>query len=222
MDLSTMWRKLDGHEYSNTQVFFADLKLMIHNFFHSSQRLFNDKWKNLPQPKPTYNDDMDAEYNDHEDNNQQHTFSHASFIFHFLQRSLGITEMEKQVEVMWGTISALKQSKKKPPKKAAHQQPAPTASSSSKPAKVASSLKKSTTTKSGKKSAAVPGDDDVLTFKQKKDLSKAIQTLDGQKLERVIQIIHEGVPEIWDVCSFPCSRDSLSVTDAIHRAPRSN
>ena len=57
--------------------------------------------------------------------------------------------------------------------------------------------KKATKTKkAGKKSAAVPGDDDVLTFEQKKDLSEAIQTLDGQKLERVIQIIHEGVPEI--------------------------
>ena len=109
--------------------------------------------------------------------------------------------MEKQIEAMKGTISALKQQKKeKPPKKAARQQPAPAASSSSKPAKAAaSSSKKSTTKKSGKKSAAIPGDDDVLTFEQKKDLSEAIQTLDGQKLERVIQIIHEGVPEIRDV-----------------------
>ena len=120
--------------------------------------------------------------------------------------------MEKQIEAMKGTISALKQQKKeKPPKKAARQQPAPAASSSSKPAKAAaSSSKKSTTKKSGKKSAAIPGDDDVLTFEQKKDLSEAIQTLDGQKLERVIQIIHEGVPEIRDVCpikfpfSYPC------------------
>ena len=114
--------------------------------------------------------------------------------------------MEKQIEAMRGTISALKQQKKeKPPKKAARQQPTPTASSSSKPAKAAaSSSKKATTTKkSGKKSAAVPGDDDVLTFEQKKDLSEAIQTLDGQKLERVIQIIHEGVPEIRDVRLTP-------------------
>jgi bromodomain-containing factor 1 len=113
---------------------------------------------------------------------------------------------------MRGTISALKQQKKeKPIKKVARQQPTPAASSSNKPAKAAtSSSKKATTTKkSGKKSAAVPGDDDVLTFEQKKDLSEAIQTLDGQKLERVIQIIHEGVPEIRDVCpplfsGFPC------------------
>jgi len=38
----------------------------------------------------------------------------------------------------------------------------------------------------------------VLSFDQKKDLSDAIGQLDGQKLERVIQIIHEGVPEIRD------------------------
>ena len=42
-------------------------------------------------------------------------------------------------------------------------------------------------------------EDDTLSFDQKKDLSKAIMTLDGQKLEKVIQIIHKGVPEIHDV-----------------------
>ena len=109
--------------------------------------------------------------------------------------------MEKQIEAMRGTISALKQQKKEKPPKKARQQLTPAASSSSKPVKAAtsSSKKASTTKKSSKKSAAVPGDDDVLTFEQKKDLSEAIQTLDGQKLERVIQIIHEGVPEIRDV-----------------------
>ena len=135
--------------------------------------------------------------------------------------------MEKQIEAMRGTISALKQQKKeKPPKKAARQQPTPTASSSNKPAKAAASSSKKATTmkKSGKKSAAVPGDDDVLTFEQKKELSEAIQTLDGQKLERVIQIIHEGVPEIRDVCSLPFP-DPITITNTrvsflICRAPR--
>ena len=75
--------------------------------------------------------------------------------------SLGttITEMMNQVEAMRRTISAQK-----------------TAAASS-------SEKTSSTKKSGKKSAAVPGDDDVLAFEQKKDLSEAIQTLDGQRLE---------------------------------------
>ena len=133
----------------------------------------------------------------------------------FTDLTSGIAEMEKQIEAMRGTISALKQQKKEKPPKKARQQPTPSASSSSKPAKAAasSSKKASTTKKSSKKSAAVPGDDDVLTFEQKKDLSEAIQTLDGQKLERVVQIIHEGVPEIRDVSRFfPFA--SESVTDA--------
>ena len=225
MDLSTMRKKLDNHEYPTAQAFFADFKLMIRNCFQFNpagtpvnlagielQRLFDDKWKNLPQPKPhlAYDDDMDAEGDESEDDNHHRTFL-SSLCSAILTEalSLGIAEMEKQIEAMRGTISALKQQKKeKPPKKAARQQPPPAASSSSKPVKTAaSSSKKATTTKkSGKKSAAVPGDDDVLTFEQKKDLSEAIQTLDGQKLERVIQIIHEGVPEIRDVCLAPFSR----------------
>jgi len=138
--------------------------------------------------------------------------------------SPGIAEMEKQIEAMRGTISALKQHKKeKVPKKPARQQPTPTASSSSKPGKAAASSKKATNTKkAGKKSAAVPGDDDVLTFEQKKDLSEAIQNLDGQKLERVIQIIHEGVPEIRDVrlFSFPDPYQLLICVLFIPRVPR--
>ncbi|KAJ8474043.1 hypothetical protein ONZ51_g7474 [Trametes cubensis] len=51
----------------------------------------------------------------------------------------------------------------------------------------------------GKKAKKPVTDDDVLTFEQKKDLSDTISKLDGAKLERVIQIIHEGVPEIRDV-----------------------
>ena len=45
-------------------------------------------------------------------------------------------------------------------------------------------------------------DDDVLSFDQKKDLSEAIQRLDGAKLEKVITIIHEGVPEIGEVSAY--------------------
>ena len=97
MDLSTIRKKLDGHKYSNAQVFFADFKLMICNCFPFNpartpmnlagielQWLFNDKWKNLPQPKLVYDDDMDTEDDNSEDDNQQCTFSHASFIFRCL------------------------------------------------------------------------------------------------------------------------------------------
>jgi len=96
MDLSTMRKKLDGHEYPSAQAFFADFKLMIRNCFHFNpagtpvnlagielQRLFDDKWKNLPQPKPqpAYDDDMDAEDDDSEDDNQHRTFFSNRFCF---------------------------------------------------------------------------------------------------------------------------------------------
>ena len=49
--------------------------------------------------------------------------------------------MEKQIEAMRGTISALKQKKEKPPKKVARQQPTPAATSSTKPAKAEKPIK---------------------------------------------------------------------------------
>ena len=69
----------------------------------------------------------------------------------------------------------------------------------------------------------MPSVNDELTFEQKVDLSKAIQTLDGQKLERVIQIIHEGVPKTWDVCIlfFTCFKILTPVTNVYSPRPQS-
>jgi hypothetical protein len=110
-----------------------------------------------------------------------------------------IAAMESQIETMRNSISALKNHKEKKSKKTKKKD-----ASASTPATASKAAKKDTKAaakkKSAPKKAQIP-DDDVLSFEQKKDLSEAIQTLDGQKLERVIQIIHEGVPEIRDVRS---------------------
>lgn len=112
-----------------------------------------------------------------------------------------IALMESQIETMKGSIAALKgkPAERKPKKEKKKERPAPVASSSkvSKPPK--SGGGGSSNKRKGKKPIA---DDDVLSFEQKKDLSEAIQKLDGNKLERVIQIIHEGVPEIRDVSAI--------------------
>jgi bromodomain-containing factor 1 len=101
---------------------------------------------------------------------------------------------------MRNSISALKGHKEKKSKKSKKKE-----ASASTPATASKAAKKETKAppkkKAASKKAQIP-DDDVLSFEQKKDLSEAIQTLDGQKLERVIQIIHEGVPEIRDVRSL--------------------
>jgi hypothetical protein len=125
--------------------------------------------------------------------------------------------METQIETMRNSISALKHQKEKKSKKTKKKDPSASApvTSSSKAAK--KDVKAAPKKKAAAKKAQIP-DDDVLSFEQKKDLSEAIQTLDGQKLERVIQIIHEGVPEIRDVSVVP--RRAVHVADQSSRVKR--
>lgn len=40
----------------------------------------------------------------------------------------------------------------------------------------------------------------TMSFEQKKELSTTIESLDGDKLEKVIQIIYEGMPDLQNVC----------------------
>ena len=81
MDLSTMRKKLDNREYPTAQKFCDDFKLMIRNCFLFNpagtpvnqagielQRLFDDKWKNLP-PLREVSDDDDEE--DEEDSDEE-------------------------------------------------------------------------------------------------------------------------------------------------------
>ena len=116
MDLSTMRKKLDGYRYPNAQAFFADFRLLARSCFWFGpagtpvsltgiklQRLFDDKWKNLPQPKPhpAYDDDMMPRVMTAR---TTITIVCSLFSLHFPilteALSLGITEMEKQIEAM--------------------------------------------------------------------------------------------------------------------------
>ena len=104
--------------------------------------------------------------------------------------------MESQIETMRGNIAALKNTKlPKEKKKKEKRDRAPVASSSKGTGKSSKAMAK-------KKNKKLISDNDVLTFEQKKDLSESIGKLDGVKLEKVINIIHEGVPEIRDVSLF--------------------
>ena len=106
-----------------------------------------------------------------------------------------IAAMESQIESMKNNLDSLKKRKSEKKKdKEKKREKAPVASSSK-----AASKQAKTATPTRKKSKKQPTDDDVLSFEQKKELSDTIGKLDGSKLERVIQIIHEGVPEIRDV-----------------------
>jgi len=104
-----------------------------------------------------------------------------------------ISLMENQIKVMNENLAALKSAKlpKKEKKKKEKKEKGPVASTSKAGSKQPKALSK-------KKSRKNITDDDILSFEQKKDLSESISKLEGSKLEKVIQIIHEGVPEIRD------------------------
>lgn len=216
MDLSTMRKKLENHEYSNASKFFDDFKLMIRNCFTFNpagtpvnqagielQRLFDEKWKNLPPLREASEEDEEEDEDESEEernrgsiDTRQHLRTDA------LSYTGRIASMEAQIESMRGNLLALKNQPPKEKKKK-KKEPKPAAASTSKSttsrnAKVANAGNGAVKRKAKKQ---IP-EDDALSFDQKKDLSEAITKLDGQKLEKVIQIIHEGVPEIRDVSAF--------------------
>jgi len=119
------------------------------------------------------------------------TYIHARF---YISGQIALYESEKAA--LQSKIDALKAKPPKEKKKKEKKEKAPVASTSKAPPKQPKAPSK-------KKSKKNVTDDDVLTFEQKKDLSESIGKLDGTRLERVIQIIHEGVPEIRDVSRPP-------------------
>ncbi|KAI6136923.1 Bromodomain-containing protein [Pisolithus sp. B1] len=194
MDLSTMRKKLDNGEYSNATKFFEDFKLMIRNCFTFNpagtpvnqagielQRLFDEKWKNLPPIQ-------DASEEDEEDEDESEE-----------ERKRRIANIEAQIESMRGNLLALKNQPGKEKEKKRKKKEKPSTASTSKAS--GSRAPKAANAANGavkKKSKKQIQDDDILTFEQKKDLSEAISSLDESKLEKVIQIIHEGVPDLRD------------------------
>lgn len=218
MDLSTIRRKLDNQEYPTAQKFYDDFKLMIRNCFLFNpagtpvnlagielQRLFDEKWKHLPPLHEASEEEEEEEEDESEEDHQRTWLLTLLQLPPYAMGSLialagAISLMESQIKVMNENLAALKSAKmpKEKKKKEKKKEKAPVASTS----KAAPKQPKAPSKKKAKKNIT---DDDILTFEQKKDLSESISKLEGSKLEKVIQIIHEGVPEIRDVStSQPC------------------
>jgi hypothetical protein len=189
MDLTTMRRKLDNGEYATPMKFYEDFRLMIRNCFTYNpigtivnqagielQRVFDEKWRGLPPlRKPPSEDEEEEEEEDDE------------------ERQRTIAALETQMESMKNHLSALKGAKPvKEIKKKKEKREKPPVASTSKP--VQPKVPKPVAKKKSKKAANI--DDDALSFEQKKDLSDAIGKLEGPKLEKVIAIIHDSVPEL--------------------------
>ena len=206
-----MRKKLDNGDYTQAKQFYDDFKLMIRNCFQFNpsgtivnqagielQRLFDEKWKALPPlHEPSDDDDDDDEELDSDEERERLRELYASHCHGFVLIAFvgAIAQMESKLESMRNEVANMRnqklKKKKEPPKREK-----PPVASTSKPAPA-----KAPKAPSKKPKKKTVNDDDVLTFDQKKDLSDAIGKLEGSRLERVIQIIHEGVPEIRDVCS---------------------
>ncbi|PCH33446.1 Bromodomain-containing protein [Wolfiporia cocos MD-104 SS10] len=211
MDLSTIRRKLQDGEYSTPEKFREDFKLMVKNSLmfnppknpvHEAgkelDRIFDEKWKQLPPLRSQdMSDDEDDDEDDDTDDERSRTYHNTSSPGRFvLNDAIGmIANIESQIQHMRNNLDTLKRKAKpeKKEKKKKEKVAGPVASTSKAPKTAAT--KSIPPRKKGKKPIT---DDDVLTFEQKKELSDTIGKLDGVKLERVIQIIHEGVPEIRD------------------------
>ncbi|KAL5535451.1 hypothetical protein ACEPAF_3545 [Sanghuangporus sanghuang] len=194
MDLGTMRKKLENGEYPNAGKFKEDFALVIRNCMsfnpvgtpvHDAgvelQRVFEEKWAHLP-PLRQPSEDEEEEEDEESDSERLRTIANIE------------TQMESLRETLVALKSQVKPKKKEKKEKRPAKRTSPPAPSYSK-----SSAKpvKSAPKKRSSKKSTVP-DDDVLSFDQKKELSETIQNLEGDKLEKVINIIHEGVPEIRD------------------------
>lgn len=84
MDLSTMRRKLDDQQYPTSQKFFDDFKLMIRNCFLFNpagtlvnqagielQRVFDEKWKQLPPLREVVSEEEDDDDDDDSEEERQ-------------------------------------------------------------------------------------------------------------------------------------------------------
>lgn len=92
MDLSTMRKKLDAHEYSDASRFYADFSLLVKNCFSFNpegttvreagaqlQRVFEEKWAALPPLRS--DDDYDDEMESEDDKSDQERENRTCLLF---------------------------------------------------------------------------------------------------------------------------------------------
>ncbi|KAG9085749.1 hypothetical protein FRC06_003470 [Ceratobasidium sp. 370] len=187
----------------------------VHSAGLEMDRIFKEKWKNLPPLRQlSIEEDQAADSSEDE---------------HTGEDNDPIAMMESQIETMKGSLALLKAKKSQkpkaaaavvaapppkekkspvaPPKKPARKPSTSTYAPPYAPAPGPSKAKSTPAPKptkggaSGKKSKGGTGSDterniSTMSFEQKKELSTTIESLDGDKLEKVIQIIYEGMPDL--------------------------
>ncbi|KAG8721575.1 hypothetical protein FRC08_012018 [Ceratobasidium sp. 394] len=180
-------------------------------------RIFKEKWKNLPPLRQlSLEDDQAADSSEDEHAGEDDlAIAMMESQIETMKGSLALLKAKKSQKpkaAAAATIAAPPPKDKKspvaPPKKPARKPStstyappyAPPAPGPSK-AKPAPAPKPAKNGASGKKNKGGTGSDtersiSIMSFEQKKELSTTIESLDGDKLEKVIQIIYEGMPDL--------------------------
>ncbi|KAF9579276.1 hypothetical protein BGW38_004527, partial [Lunasporangiospora selenospora] len=226
MDISTIRQKLEKDEYQNSDQFESDVRLLLRNCFlfnpagtpvhmmgRRMEQLFDQKWPERPlppsPPPPPPKPEPQPEDVTIDSSEDEVAYSDDK-----------IAEMERRLKTLSEQLKSMKATKKKdkgekkPLAKPVQDAPPPkpTASQKSTPKKAAAnhSNNHSNNSVSAKKKPSVKRSKPVYTssdeedrspsisFEQKKELSEAIHFLEGEKLAKVVQIIHESMPHLRD------------------------
>jgi len=196
MDLSTVKKKLENHQYETAKQFEDDVRLMFRNCYKYNppknpvyamgkalERVFNNKWTELPAPasaKPDYESDEESD---------EDVDRHAQ----------ELEELEKHLQAVRDKLQSMKspKHKKEKPKNKTKQ---PSRSSLSPKA----SNKASRNHKGSKGVKRKSQEDDTFveaSFDKKMELSHKINELHPDKLDALAAIIYESKPQLKDAAS---------------------
>ncbi|KAG0064895.1 hypothetical protein BGZ89_008764, partial [Linnemannia elongata] len=209
MDVSTIRTKLESDEYDNAAQFEADVRLMLNNCYTFNpptdpvhqmgqrlQKLFESKWAELPReptPPPVEEVTIDSEEEEEEPDVDSSDDKIAAMERDLKTLSEKLETMKAKKEKSSKQPSTSKSVQEKPPK-------SKSSSSASKSSSKTHEHKASSSKRSRPVYASSDEDDDVptITLKQKQELSENISRLEGEKLAKVIQIIHRSMPQLRD------------------------
>ncbi|ODV92966.1 hypothetical protein CANCADRAFT_30960 [Tortispora caseinolytica NRRL Y-17796] len=191
MDLSTVQQKFDNGEYDTAAQFESDIRLIFKNCYkfnpegtpvnlmgHRLEEVFNSKWAEKPSAeelrqsagrrRSMHSATFDSE--DEDDYSEEEANGRS------------IKEIEEQLEFLKNQLTSLKSTPGRGRGKKERRQ---SSTESKKPRKRAANGSK-----------AVKHETIHVSYEMKKDLSERIGQLSGDKMPKVIQIIHESMPEL--------------------------
>ncbi|RUS22448.1 Bromodomain-containing protein [Endogone sp. FLAS-F59071] len=206
MDISTIERKLNNADYNNADEFESDIRLMFKNCYtfnepasdvyvmgKALEKVFDEKWAEKPAPPEPEPGTREVDASDEDDSRDQQI---AELERHLAMVSQQIASMKSHKD---GKRKKDKDSKRvsKSTKPSKGQTSAKTPKTSSKvPRAARPSEKKKRLAKNKLNTDGDDGDLPQFTFDQKRELSELINTLNGEQLSAVVQIIQTTVPNL--------------------------